>query len=122
MKPGGSIVLAAECAEGIGNDDFAGILFSGPSFGALMEKIGAPGFAADEQWGVQCMGLVAEKADIWVKSSMSRELTERAHMRYCVDVGETVSALVDDFRRRNGANPSVAVFPYGQLTIPKLPT
>jgi len=120
VKPGGAIVLAAECAEGIGNDDFASILFSGPSFEALMEKISAPGFAADEQWGVQCMGLVAGKADIWVKSSMSRKLTERAHMRYCADVGETVSTLADDFRRRNGADPTVAVFPYGQLTVPQL--
>lgn len=120
VKPGGAVVLAAECAEGIGNDDFAGILFSGPSFEALMEKIGAPGFAADEQWGVQCMGLVAARADIWVKSSMSRDLTERAHMRYCGDVGETVAALAEDLRRRTGGNPTIAAFPYGQLTIPRL--
>jgi len=120
VKPGGAVVLAAECAEGIGNDDFTNILFSGPSFEALMEKISAPGFAADEQWGVQCMGLVAAKADIWVKSLMSRDLTERAHMRYCEDVGETVATLAEDFRRRTGENPSIGVFPFGQLTIPQL--
>jgi nickel-dependent lactate racemase len=119
VKPGGAIVLAAECAEGIGNDDFSRILFSGPSFGALMERIGAPGFAADEQWGVQCMGLVAAKADSWVKSSMARDLTERAHMRYCEDIGETVAALAADFERRTGERPSIAAFPYGQLTIPR---
>jgi nickel-dependent lactate racemase len=120
VKPAGAIVLAAECAEGVGNDDFANILFSEASFEALMAKIGASGFAADEQWGVQCMGMVASKAEVWVKSCMSRELTEKAHMRYCADVGETVSTLAAEFRRRNGADPSIAVFPYGQLTVPKI--
>jgi nickel-dependent lactate racemase len=120
VKPGGNIVLAAECIEGIGNDDFAGILFSEPSFEALMNKIGEPSFAADEQWGVQCMGLVAENATIWLKSCISRDLTERAHVRYCEDVGGTVSTLVEQFRRREDADPSIAVFPCGQLTVPRL--
>jgi len=51
---------------------------------------------------------------------MSREMTERAHLRYSDDVGETVASLAAEFESKNGGEPSIAVFPYGQLTVPRL--
>ena len=122
VKKGGKIVIAAECAEAIGNDDFLAVLRSGPSYPALMEKIGAPGFAADEQWGVQCIGMVWERAEIHLYSAMSREVVEdEAHLHYCADVSATVAALAEEFRRANGGRePAICVLPYGQLTVPHL--
>jgi nickel-dependent lactate racemase len=122
VKKGGKIIVASECGEGIGNDDFLAVLRSGPSYPALMEKIGAPGFAADEQWGVQCIGMVWEKAEIYFHSAISREVVEdEAHLHYCADVSATVAALAEEFRRANdGREPAICVLPYGQLTVPRL--
>ncbi|MDI6857913.1 MAG: nickel-dependent lactate racemase [Dehalococcoidia bacterium] len=119
VRPGGAIVLAAECAEGLGNDDFSRLLTSERSFPALMEKIRRPGFAADEQWGVQCIAMVAEKADIYVHSCLPRDVIEgQAHLRHSEDVTETVRSLL---RAKNGGRkPSVAALPHGQLTVPRL--
>lgn len=122
VREGGAIVLAAECAEGLGNDDFSRLLAGGPSFAALMEKICRPGFAADEQWGVQCIAMVVEKADVYVHSSLSREVIEgQAHLRYCEDVSGTLRSLIDDFGKKNGGRkPRIAALPHGQLTVPRL--
>jgi nickel-dependent lactate racemase len=124
VRQGGAIVLAAECAEGLGNDDFSRLLRSERSFAALMENIRRPGFAADEQWGVQCIAMVAGKADIYVRSRLSKKVIEgQAHLRHCDDVGKTVKSLVDVMGNRNGGRkPRIAALPHGQLTVPRLQT
>ena len=119
VKPGGAVVLAAECAEALGNDEFVELLFSDSSIQRIMERL-ANGYQVDDQWGVQCIGRIVEKAQVWLHSSMSREMTERAHLRYSDDVGETVASLAAEFESKNGGEPSIAVFPYGQLTVPRL--
>jgi len=117
LNEDGTIVLTAECAEGLGNQEFIDLLLSEPSFPALMEKI--HGLAQNEQWAVQCLAMVSERAEVYLHSSLSQDLTERAHLRYCADIGATVSSLAEEFRAKNGRDPAIAVLPYGQLTVPR---
>src|SRR3990172_12546487 len=85
VREGGAIVLAAECRDGLGLSEYTELLtspdLSGPQ--ALLARICAPGFARYDQWGVPCQAMVQAKADVWLHSSMSREVTEAAHLRYC---------------------------------------
>jgi hypothetical protein len=87
-----------------------------------MRKIRRPGFAADEQWGVQCIAMVVEKADVYVHSCLSEKVIEgQAHLRHCAAVSETVRSLVDLIGNRNGGRkPRIAALPHGQLTVPRL--
>jgi hypothetical protein len=52
---------------------------------------------------------------------MSREETERGHLKHCADVQATLAALRERFRSQNGGHePSILVLPYGQLTVPRV--
>jgi nickel-dependent lactate racemase len=63
VKPGGKILLLAECAEGVGGAEFAQMLASQPSDRAFMEQIaGAP--VVVDQWQLEKLGLVTAKAEV----------------------------------------------------------
>jgi nickel-dependent lactate racemase len=121
VKEGGTIVLASECSDGLGGGEYVELLHSEGSWQALLDKIRSPGFSLYDQWGVQCQAMVQRRADVYLYSSMSRETTECAHLRYCADVSETVRELVRRHREQNGGrDPTVCVLPYGHLTVPRL--
>ena len=120
VREGGAVLLAAECRDGLGQPEYTELMTSEPSPKALLERIHSPGFARYDQWGVQSQAMVQAKADAWLHSSMSRETTESAHLRYCEDV----SATVEELRRRHlaehGREATIAVLPHGHLTVPRL--
>ncbi len=121
VKTGGAIVVAAECADGLGLSDFQELLTRRPSPQALLEMICAPGFSEYDQWGAQCLAMAQVRADVYLYSSMSPQQTEVAHLNYCEDVGDTVERLRGEFRRRHNEEPSIAVLPHGHLTVPQPP-
>jgi nickel-dependent lactate racemase len=122
VRHGGDIVLVAECRDGVGMAEYTDLLMSpdlsGPA--ALLERICALGFACFDQWQVQVQAMVQAKADVWLHSSLSREATESAHLRYSEDVALTIAELRARHVRERDAEPSIAVLPYGQLTVPRL--
>jgi nickel-dependent lactate racemase len=121
VKEGGAVLLVAECAEGMGQPHFAEMVTWRKSARELLEMVLAPGFAELEQWAIQCQTMVQAKADVYLHSAMSREETERAHLKHCSDVQATLVALRDRFRSRNGdREPPILVLPYGQLTVPRV--
>ena len=120
VREGGSIILAAECRDGLGLAEYTELLTSEASPAALLERICSPGFARYDQWGVQVQAMVQAKADVWLHSAMSRETTEAAHLRYCEDVSATVEALRQRHLSEHGSEPAIAVLPHGQLTVPRL--
>lgn len=121
VKEGGSIVLAAECADGLGQAHYAEMLAWRQTPQELLNMVLEPGFAELEQWAIQCQTMVQVKADVYLYSSLGSEQTRRAHLKHCPDIGETVAALSDDFRRRNhGEEPAIAVLPFGQLAVPRV--
>ena len=120
VREGGAIVLAAECRDGLGMAEYVDLLMSEASPRALLERIQSPGFACYDQWQVQVQAMVQAKADVWLHSSLSREATESAHLRYCADVSATIAELRAQHVAERGGEPSIAVLPYGQLTVPRL--
>jgi nickel-dependent lactate racemase len=121
VKTGGAIVVATECADGLGHSDFEEVLAGRPSPQELLEMISAPGYSRYDQWGVQCLAMVQTRAEVYLYSSLSRKQTKTAHLHYCEDVAATVEGLRQDFRRRHNEEPSIAVLPYGHLTVPQAP-
>lgn len=121
VNDGGAVLLAAECAEGMGQPHYAEMVTWRKSAPELLEMVLAPGFAELEQWAIQCQTMVQARADVYLHSAMSRAETERAHLNHCPDVQATLATLRDRFRSRNGgAEPSILVLPYGQLTVPRV--
>ena len=118
VKPGGSIVIAAECWDGVPDHGEYGQLLqmaSGPE--ALLDMIHSAGFSRQDQWQAQIQAQVQMKADVYVKSSyLDAETVERAMLKPCVSVEETVGTLLN----RYGPEATICVLPEGPMTIPYL--
>ena len=121
VRPGGAIVLAAECADGLGRQDFCQLLTARSSPQELLDMIVDPAFRVYDQWGVQCLVMSQVKADCYIHSSLSAEDVRRAHLKPAPDVSQAIAALRKAYRGKNGGQePRVLILPYGQLTLPQV--
>jgi len=116
VKPGGSIIIAAECWDGIpDHGEYGQLLQMASSPEGILAMVRSPGFCRHDQWQVQVQAQVQMKADVYVKSSyLNAEAVERAMLRHCASVEETVATLLD----RYGSEATICVLPEGPMTIP----
>ena len=120
VRPGGAVVLAAECSDGLGRPHFRQLLATGKSPQELLKIIEDPSFHHDDQWGVQVGAKVQVKVRSYLYSTLSAEDAALAHMLPCSDIGGLVTTLSEAHRRTRGDGPSILVLPYGQLTVPRV--
>jgi len=119
--PGGTILLVAECREGLGGGEYVEMLQREASPEALLRAIEADGHeTVFDQWQVQVQAMVQARCDVWLHSSLPRETVESAHLRYAPDVTDTLTRVIDEKRAALGREPSVCVLPHGQLTVPRI--
>jgi nickel-dependent lactate racemase len=117
---GGTILLVAECREGLGAGEYVDLLHSEQSPGELLRAVQHSDRPTTfDQWQVQVQAMVQARCDVWLHSSLPRETVEAAHLRYAPDVRATLAAIIDEKRRALGRDPSVCVLPHGQLTVPQ---
>jgi len=117
LKPGGTMILACECREGLPpNSPFDQLLRSADRPEAILQLLATPGFNRPEQWQAQIQALLQRHAKILVYSSLSDQTLRAAHLIPCHNISDTVRAELDRF----GPNARVAVLPQGPLTIPYL--
>ena len=117
LKPGGTLILAAECREGMpANSPMDKMLrsVSGPE--AVLASLAASGEARPEQWQAQILALIQRRANILVYSSLPNEVIRAAHLKPCRDTAATVTETL----KKLGNQARVAVLPQGPLTIPYL--
>ena len=114
VKGGGTIILAAECSDGLPtNSHYENLLRRVDSPGALLSLLAQPGFRATDQWSAQIQAVIQQRAELLLHSSLADELVRAAHMTPCRDIAQTVS------QKLNGSG-RIAVLPQGPLTIPYL--
>lgn len=118
VKPGGTIVAAAECRDGFpDHGSFRSFLSSEPSIEALLQRIEAAPSVVPDQWQVQVQALVQAKASIVVcTDGLTAADLASAHLGYTDDVSATVADLVG----RLGSGATVCALPEGPQTIPYL--
>ncbi len=117
VRPGGDIVLAAECWDGIpDHGEYKRLLWEAASPAELLARVMAPGFRCHDMWEVQIQAQVQRKARVHVYAGgLSDEELRRAHVIPCRSVEETVAAV----RRANPA-ATIAVLPDGPQVVPVL--
>jgi lactate racemase len=115
VKPGGTIICAAECRDGIPNHGAYGeILMSRESPRQLLDMIMAPGYSRPDQWQVQIQSLIQMKARVLVKSDgLSPDQLRAAHFERIDDVSGAVHAALS----RSGPGATLCVLPQGPQTI-----
>lgn len=117
LKEGGTLILAAECREGVpGGSPLDELLRSAGSTEEILAKLSTPGFVRPEQWQAQIQALVQRKAEVLVHSLLDEKTVEACHLKSCPDISAEVA------RRLNAEGPEtrLAVLPQGPLTIPYL--
>ena len=117
VKPGGAIIIAAECWSGVADHpEYVQLLQSAPSPQALLERIHASSEVLQDQWQVQIQAQVQARAEVYVKSSLSPADVEGAMLRVCDSIEETVAGLMQSY----GPDATICVLPEGPMTIPYL--
>jgi len=118
VKPGGTIVCAAECCDGLpSHGSYGQVLASQPSPEKLLAMINAPGYSVPDQWQVQIQAQLQIKATVMVKTGgLTPDAVRAAHFQPVDDVG----AAVAEAMRHAGPGATLCVLPHGPQTIPYL--
>jgi nickel-dependent lactate racemase len=118
VRPGGTIICAAECRDGLPNHGSYGeVLASRPSPEALLEMIRTPGYGVPDAWQVQVQAQIQMKAKVLVKNSFMPPAAVRAAHFEPID---DVAASTCDALRAAGPAATLCVLPQGPQTIPYL--
>lgn len=115
VRPGGDIIVAAECWDGIpSHGEYKRLLWEADSVEDLLERMMVPGFRCHDQWEAQAQAQIQLKALVHVYADgLSDEELRRALVIPCQSIEKTVS----DIRREN-PEATIAVLPDGPQTVP----
>jgi len=116
IKPGGTLILAAECREGVpAQSPLDKLLRAVSSPEDLLAMLAQPGFVRAEQWQAQIQAIIQRKARVLVHSKIPDDVIRAAHLQPCHDIAAEVASCL-----RENPSARVAVLPQGPLTIPYL--
>jgi nickel-dependent lactate racemase len=120
VKPGGTIISAAECSDGIPNHGpYKDILKLRSNPGELLALINSPDFKMFDQWQAQVQAIIQLKARVFLKSGYLSETQVREAMLEPVlngSIEETVEQLLAEY----GPQATICVLPQGPQTVPYL--
>ena len=116
VRPGGSIIVAAECWDGIPeHGEYADLLREADSPQELLARIETPGFARQDQWQTQIQALIQLRADVHVYSDgLSDAQIDEAMLMPCHSIEDTLTELLEKY----GPKATVCVLPDGPQTVP----
>lgn len=115
IEPGGTIVLAAECSEGLGGPEFTQLLTETDSAAAFEERLQDPDFFVVDQWQLQELCKVLRKATVLLCSEGVDG--DASHLRGLVSTVASVEAGIAEARARHGAEAAVTVIPRGPYVL-----
>jgi lactate racemase len=117
LKPGGTLILACECSDGIpSGSSFDRLLRSASRPEEILARLSSPGFSQSEQWQAQIQALIQRQAKVLLHSSLTDDQVRAAHLLPCPDI----TAAVQDLSARSKNALTIGVLPQGPLTIPYL--
>ena len=120
VREGGSIIVAAECWDGIpDHGEYRRLLHMADTPQGLLEMVMQPGFLEMDAWEVFVQAQIQIKADVYLKNSyLSEEEIRSVLLRPCHKIEETLAELLI----RYGPDARICVLPDGPQTIPFLQT
>lgn len=115
VKPGGDIIVAAECWDGIpAHGEYKRLLWAADSPQALLDRVMAPGFRCHDQWEAQIQAQIQCQACVHVYADgLSDEELRQALVLPCRLIEETVAQI-----RQKNPGATIAVLPDGPQTVP----
>lgn len=116
VKPGGTIVLVAECAEGAGAPEFAQKMREFTSYSQLLDQLTTAPVAVD-QWQLEKLALAGQKFEILFHAP---GLPEELHPALGSRVFPTIEGVMVALQGRLRPNALVAVIPEGPYVFARV--
>ena len=116
VKEAGSIIIAADCWDGIPeHGEYGRLLREAEGTEDLLRTIRSPGFLRQDMWQAQIHALICRKADVYFYSTnLTDEQIRTALLKPCHSIEDTVEQLLGKY----GRQASICVLPEGPQTIP----
>ncbi len=116
VKPGGSIVIAASCSEGVGGADFTRTLLETDDLGQFIEDIQRPDWKfIPDQWEVEELARAALRNEVYcVCEGIPRETLGKLF----VTPADSVESGIAMALAKHGPNATIAAIPKGPYVIP----
>ena len=116
VKPGGALVIASECSQGIGHGHFAEYLQRDRSPSRLLAEITAQPTPQADQWQAQILAQIQSKASVYVHSTgLDARAIRQIGCIPCPDISELADQL-----SLAAPNFAIAALPDGPLTIAQI--
>ena len=118
VRPGGSIIIAAECSDGIPDHGLYGqMLREANDPQSLFENILQTTETRQDQWQAQIQARIQAKADVYVYTNhLTDQQIRDALLLPCPDIAGAVQTL----REKYGRDARIGILPEGPQTIPYL--
>lgn len=117
VKKGGSIVIAAECWDGIpSGSDYETILSSAGRPDELMSFIKKNEATLKDTWQVYFQAMIMQKSEIFLFSTLDKAVVETTLLKPVGDMDQLVLELISKY----GPDTRICVLPEGPQTIPYL--
>jgi nickel-dependent lactate racemase len=116
VREGGSIIMAAECSDGIPDHGLFGqMLHAARSPQELYDAVLALDEPTQDQWASQIQARIQLKTDVYLYSERFTDAETRAALLSpCNDI----AATVEDLRAKYGRDARICILPEGPQTIP----
>ncbi|MBW2520652.1 MAG: nickel-dependent lactate racemase [Deltaproteobacteria bacterium] len=117
-REGGVILVASECLEGFGSDEYRAVFEHVTTPAEFIQKLIKKEFFIPDQWCAQETYQVMLKNDIWIYThGIDPETLKRFHFNPVKDIDQAIIKLLNMF----GENARWAIVPDGPHLILKLP-
>jgi nickel-dependent lactate racemase len=114
VRPGGAIVMAAECSDGLPDHGvYASILHAAHSPDEVLARVEGAAVPIADGWQAQIQAQVQRRAEVYLYSALQDEAVRRTLLRPCHDVAAQVHSLL----AARGADARLLVLPQGPQSV-----
>jgi nickel-dependent lactate racemase len=117
VKPGGDIIIAAECWDGLpDHGEYGRLLREADSADDLLQTLMTPGFRCHDQWEAQIQAQIQKRARVHVYADgLTDEQLDQAMVLACRSIEDRLGSLL-----KEKPDARIAVLPEGPQTVPYL--
>mgnify|MGYP000250597149 CR=1 FL=1 len=117
IRPGGTIIIAAEISEGVGGPEFAALFDEHPDLDSFLRWMHSSGEVRTDQWQLEMFARAAKKARITlVTDGLSPAQVRRMYVNHCASVESAVAEAIE----RYGPTATLAAVPKGPYVLPEI--
>ena len=115
VKEGGSIILTAECADGLGGPEFTELAMATDDISGFVERLYDPDFFVIDQWMLEEMAKVVKKASVYCYCDGVDDIILS---RLSVEPVSSPQSAIKLALEKHGKDARILVIPEGPYVLP----